>query len=231
MKLIIAQLLSNRFSVVIQRVSRVFTAVLCVLVLTTGSIQAGPVKISEVVQTLTNFQNPLDLRLRTVSQDPSTPVSKANVTSGPQNSTANTEGGAKSDSLLSGITATSGTQSIGLEAVEEGVVEGTVCDCGEIIVAGGAFPKWPLLFLAAVPLAFIPNNDCDNCDSATSTPTPTPTPTPPNTTPKTPEVPEPASLFLFGTGLLALGAGFRRRYSRAKLLALTEATKKELDQC
>ena len=44
---------------------------------------------------------------------------------------------------------------IGVETIEEGEVEGTICDCGEIFIAGGAFPKWPFLFLAAVPVVFM----------------------------------------------------------------------------
>jgi len=104
-----------------------------------------------------------------------------------------------------------------VDVIAEGDVEGTVCDCGEIIVPGGAWPKWPLLFLAAIPFFFI--HDCDNCDEVTPTPTPTPTVTP------TPQVPEPASLLLFGSGLAAFGAGLRRRYSRSRLKAQIRAAK------
>ena len=78
----------------------------------------------------------------------------------------------------------------------------------ELLLPGGAFPKWPLLFLTAVPLVFI--HDCETCDTppeANSTPTPTPNSTPTPT-------PEPASLLLLGTGLLATGAGLRRRRNR-----------------
>jgi hypothetical protein len=119
--------------------------------------------------------------------------------------------------VISGITVASEGQSLGVEIVEDGEVEGTICDCGEILVAGGAFPKWPFLFLAAVPLIFI--NDCDDCrQTPESSPTPTPTPTPPsNPTPTPTPTPEPASLLLFGSGLLAAGAGLRRRYAKTKL--------------
>jgi hypothetical protein len=108
--------------------------------------------------------------------------------------------------------------------IAEGDVDGTVCDCGEIPVSG-SIPKWPFLFLAAIPLFFIPK--CDDCDTpvctdcigvCTDCPVPTPTPTPPG------EVPEPTSLLLFGSGLAAFGASLRRRYLRGKLAAEIDAT-------
>jgi len=110
------------------------------------------------------------------------------------------------DTLLAGV-AVRADQQVGVDVVDQGDVEGTICDCGEITVPGGGFPKWPLLFLAAIPFFFI--HDCDDCEPGLPTPTPTP--------PGTPEIPEPASLFLFGSGLAALGAGLRRRYARGKL--------------
>ena len=96
-----------------------------------------------------------------------------------------------------------------VETVDLGDVTGTVCDCGEIPPnplpkVAGAFPWWTL---AGIPLICV-SGICAGGDENPPT-GPTPTPTPP-----TNPVPEPISLFLFGTGLLAVGAGARRRYGR-----------------
>lgn len=93
-------------------------------------------------------------------------------------------------------------QQTNVETIELGEIQGTICDCGDILIPGGGFPKWPLLALGAIPLFFI-NNDCEQGPCLDFTPTPTPTP----------QIPEPATIFLLGTGLLAAGAGARRRRS------------------
>jgi hypothetical protein len=127
-----------------------------------------------------------------------------------------------SDSLLGGVVISS--DAIPVEVIAEGDVEGTICDCGEITVPGGGFPKWPLLFLAGIPLFFIHN--CDDCDSPLPPDTPNPNPTPRSTTP----TPEPATLLLFGTGIATLGAGLRRRYRRTKLPTEVRSTTKEIGE-
>lgn len=198
------------------RRGRRLCAALSVFLLTAAPALAEPVRINQVVQTVTSSTGTLDLTLNTlVSQDP------AQKGSTPQTGPRKETEGAKTDSLLSGAGVTSEGQRLGVEVIEEGEVEGTICDCGELLVAAaGAFPKWPFLFLAAVPLAFIHNCDsCDDTPSSTPTPptnisTPTPTPTP---------TPEPASLLLFGTGLLAAGAGLRRRHTNSKLVEQSKA--------
>jgi len=211
--------------------SRAFRALAAFAVITillsASSVRADSVRINQVVQTLSTYQGTSDLKLSTL-QDPGTVASKGSTPAGgprsktPNNSEVSGESSAKIDALLS-FPLVQDAQKLGVEVVEEAEVEGTICDCGEILVAGGAFPKWPLLFLAAVPLAFI--NDCEDCnDNPTSTPTPTP---PNNPTPTPTPTPEPASLLLFGTGLLAAGAGLRRRYANSKLTARNEITKED----
>ena len=201
-----------------RRSTRRLCAVLCVFLLTAAPALAEPVRIHQVVQTVTNTPGTIDLRLNTLaSQDPVAPGTAGTTPqTGSRNETGPaSQGGTKTDSVLSGVTVTSEGQQLGVAIGEEGEVEGTICDCGEILIADGGFPKWPLLFLAAVPLVFI--NDCESCnDTPNSTPAPGPpaTPTPPPT-----PTPEPASLLLFGTGLLAAGAGLRRRYTKSKLVA------------
>jgi len=187
-------------------------AIFCVFLLTAVPALADPVTANRVVQTLSSSQGTLDLRLDTlVAQDPAT-------TKGGTKQNGPSAEGTKPESIT-GVTITSEGQQLGIEYIEEGEVDGTICDCGEIppIITGG-FPKWPFLFLAAVPLAFI--NHCDDCDERQESPTPTPTPTPPSNptpTPTPPGVPEPGSLVLFGSGLVAAGAGLRRRYAKMKL--------------
>ena len=204
------------------RAFRLIAATLSLLLLCGAPTHAAPVAISQVIQVIGGYQNPPELRLRTVSQNTSTLVDDGDVaspvTSTPQQSSAagvaeipETATGdvppvTSADTLLAGVAVSADPQA-GVDVVDQGDVEGTICDCGEITVPGGGFPKWPLLFLAAIPFFFI--HGCDHCETPPTTPTP----------PGTPEIPEPASLLLFGSGLAAFGAGLRRRYARGKLAA------------
>jgi len=218
MKSILAQFLFNNLPRS-RRLPRIFAATLCVFFLTAVPAVADTVSINQVVQT--HNGSAIDLQLNTlVSQDPAGSGTKVSPQqNGPRSEQASTP---KTESLLSNVVVTSQGQDIGIDIIEEGEVEGTICDCGEILVAGAGFPKWPFLFLGAVPFVFI--SDCDDC-SDTPTSTPKPTPPPPTSTP-TP-TPEPASLLLFGSGLLAAGAGLRRRHSKAKVAAQTETREEE----
>lgn len=114
------------------------------------------------------------------------------------------------------------------------IVTDDVCDCEEEIVTKRGFPKWALLGLAAIPIAFIlikrdkdtptptptqtvPGETPTPTPPTTPTPTPTTTPTPPpvTPTPTPPEpVPEPMTILLFGTGLASIGLAARRKYGK-----------------
>jgi len=219
----------RNFKPMLSRAFRPIAAILAILLVTGAPTHAAPVAISEVIQVLGSYQNPPELRLRSVSQTTNSsvgegegpsPVASAAQQSAagdaaeiPDTSTGDVITSDSADTLLAGVAVSADPQA-GVDVVDQGDVEGTICDCGEITVPGGGFPKWPLLFLAAIPFFFI--HGCNNCQ----TPTPPTTPTPP----PTPEIPEPASLLLFGSGLAAFGAGLRRRYAKGKLQAQQQTT-------
>jgi hypothetical protein len=190
-------------------------------------VKAGPIAINQVVQVLGTFKSAdrvPDLRMRQSGSSNLHDEPSGSLRGTAQPATGSTDGAgiadtstapastASSDSLLAGVALDSDTPQANIDVIAQGDLQGSICDCGEIPPTETHRRLWPLLFLAAIPLIFIHwhHHECESCPP--STPTPTPPCTNCNTT-----VPEPASLFLFGGGLAALGAGLRRRYSRVKL--------------
>lgn len=196
------------------RAFRPIAVLLGILLLTNTPAHAGPVTIGDVLQIIGSYQNPPSLRLRGISQTTSTHVA-AGVTASTSGDNV-VDSSVTSDSLLTGIESSPQDPQKTVTIAAQGDVEITICDCG-VVTAGAGFPKWPLLFLAAIPLFFIKDKDGEEI-IPNSTPTPTPT-----TTTETP-VPEPASLLLFGSGLAAVGASLRRRRMKAKLMLQSETT-------
>jgi hypothetical protein len=156
-----------------------------------------------------------ELRLRSISQDGTTPV-KGDVISSHNSSPTDTSSG-EGDSASSITAGVQEGQQGSVEVIEEGDVTGTVCDCGEIFLPGGGFPKW--LALGGIPLVCV-LVDCDGSKQ------PPPECEGPQCNP--PQIPEPATIFLLGSGLAALGAKARRRYSQSRTDEDSDSTDREV---
>jgi hypothetical protein len=188
-------------------------AILGVLVLVTAPTQAIPLNLRQVVQVYRNNYTAPHLELRGSSsssnaldgftyglaQNPFSPSSSPKQEPVASRQSTESSGQANELSVATVLISSDPTQP-GVSQIGQGDLEGTLCDCGEILVAGGGFPKWPFLFLGAIPFFFI-NNDNDQPVITTS---PVPTPTPMGTPPSTAPIREPYSLILFATGLATL---------------------------
>lgn len=161
---------------------------------------------TNVTQVFISNQRVPDLRIRTVL-DHRIPVFGFETAAAPiaENGNRVTYASIDSQSLLSGVGFYSLAQSQDPQKVPLGDVDIAICDCGDVIVpVAGGFPKWPLVFLAGIPLFFI--NSGEDVPPPILVPTP---PAPPTSTP-TPPIPEPTSLVLLLTGLGAVGLRYRR---------------------
>ena len=194
---------------------RTVALVLVALLVATGPARAATLTFADVIQAAGangQLRPASEVRLRVNTQSGAASTQSGSAAS--QQTTAGTQTAQQQTTQTPSTTQSTpeGTisQSGGnVQTVDLGDVTGTVCDCGEIPPnplpkVAGAFPWWTL---AGIPLICV-SGICAGGDENPPT-GPTPTPTPP-----TNPVPEPISLFLFGTGLLAVGAGARRRYGR-----------------
>lgn len=204
------------------RIFRTFSTMLSLLLLVTVPVQASPIKFVDVVNVMGDLQNGGQiqrLRLRAALQDPSVTPATASTSTAPapapaidpqlpNSASPMTE--ATAPALMAGTEVAAQQPQGDVQVFQQDSVDGTICDCGEIPAVGGGIPVWP--FLALIPLICV-TGVCSHHHNVPPPSPPTPTPTPP--------IPEPTSLLLFGTGIVALTAGARRRY--AKMRASKEA--------
>ena len=194
---------------------RTVALVLVALLAATGPARAATLTFADVMQAAGangQLRPASEVRLRVNTQSGAATTQSGSAAS--QQTTAGTQTAQQQTTQTPSTTQSTpeGTisQSGGnVQTVDLGDVTGTVCDCGEIPVAHipkGGIPWWPFTGIALVCVTGICTPDHHETPECVTGCTPPP-----------PGVPEPATLLLFGSGLLALGAGMRRRRGRKEL--------------
>lgn len=165
---------------------------------------ADPVDTRHITQVITSGYNVPDIRLRALATD-DLPDAQVPQVPSKDNSQPHFETVVAMD--LSVLSLQQDPQK-GIQVT----VETTICDCADLMIpVAGEFPKWPLFFLAGIPLIFIKGGEEELPPTDVPTPTPTPTPTPPPPPSPTPTpTPEPTSLLLLLTGVCAVGVRLRK---------------------
>src|SRR4051812_6151387 len=174
-----------------------------------SSVEAQPITIHRVVLILDRYQNPSRVEVDQGSAHPA-PSGSSSQRQATQTKPLDTRSLSLisiEGSSLSAINLSSVPQNP-VSVIQQGDIEGTICDCGEIIIPAGGFPKWPLLFLGAIPLFFISHDTKPSALPAVLPTTPGSSPTPSGSIP---QVPEPSSIWFFLGGLAVLAIFWRRR--------------------
>ncbi len=190
---------------------------------------ANPIEARDVQHVFSPNQHTSHLLVSRISNIYYLPVTDLEIPTRREDQPRTPKVNIESESLLSGV----GFYAFAQDPQKQplGTVDVAICDCGDVTVpiAGGGFPKWPLVFLAGIPFLFIKGSD----DVLPPIPAPTPpgtveprsgpTPPPPSPTPTITvdprtnppgEIPEPASLLLFFTGVCAVGLRLRKSLIR-----------------
>lgn len=201
-----------------KRAFRTIALAASLLLMLTVTAQASPVQLGEVIQVVSASQRSggrsASVELRYVSNDDRATAGTSST--GTESGGTSTTGNSSSSSITTAVqdpgavVQTEVTEDIGVEE----------CECGDFTVPVAGFPKWPFIPLVGL-VCLVPDlctNRCEpkpgqdeNCKEIVCT----------DCCVNCNQVPEPASLILFGSGLVAIGARLRRRRTQIKDQAAT----------